>query len=79
MLHAVGGEGGVEGGDHLLAREAEVERDVGGAAIETVEVGVEEEQRALVQAQAFPHAIAEDEAGVEDGDLRFVLGHELCR
>ena len=74
--HAVGGAGCVQGRCHLLAREAEIEHDVPGAAIEAVEVGVEKKQCALVESQAFPNAIAEDEAGVENRDFRLVFRDE---
>lgn len=53
----------------LLARHADVEVYGLGALEEAVEVEVEERELAALQPDAFPHAVADEEAGVEDGDF----------
>lgn len=44
---------------------------------ETIEMLVEEEQRAPVQSQPFPDAIAHDEPAIEERDFRVLPAHEL--
>ncbi len=39
-------------------------------------MGVEEEQRALVEPEAFPDAIAQDEAGIEDRNPGLVFRNQ---
>ncbi len=56
--------------------EPDVEPDFAGAPVEAIEMLVEEQQHASVQAQPFPHAIAHDEAAIEDGDFRVLPSHE---
>ena len=49
-----------------------------GASEESVEVHVEKRENAVVQADAFPNAIAHEEAAVENRDLGVVTGEELA-
>jgi hypothetical protein len=71
ILHAVRVEGLVEALDQFMTAEADVHRDRLGALEQPVEVLVEEGEPPLVDPQAFPHAIAEHEPGIEHRHHRF--------
>ena len=77
MLHVIGGQRCVDRGDHLLARQAEIERDVTRPTVEPLDMRIEEQHRALVKPQPLPHAVAQHEACVEDRDLCLVLWNKL--
>src|ERR1051326_5991956 len=77
-LHTVGFDRASERGTNLLAAHADVERDGARAVEQAVEMRLFEQQGAVVQPQPFPHAIAQHEAGVEDGDLGFAARHHLA-
>jgi hypothetical protein len=62
--------------DHAGTVEADVEIDRSRALEQPVHVGVEADQLALDQAQAFPHAVAQSEARVKDGDHGLVAWEE---
>ena len=62
----------------LVAGEADVEVDRPSAGEQAVEVGLEEDEPALVQPHAFPDAVAEHEAGVEHRNLGLRAGDEVA-
>ena len=57
----------------------DVEIDRRGAREQAVEMAVEVGEHAVVEADALPDAVADEEAGVEDGDLRLVRGGRTRR
>ena len=75
-LHPICGKGLVQCRDDLVPRHADVERDGAGALEQPVEMGIEKQKPALVQAQALPHAIAQHETGVEDRHLGLRTRHD---
>ena len=62
--------------DGVTERQAQIELDLLQPPIEPVQVRLQEHQRAPVEAQALPDAVAQDEAGVEDRHLRLPPRHE---
>jgi hypothetical protein len=76
--HAVAADGLVEGVRQLRARHPDVEAYRLGTLEEPVEVKIEEGELAVVQPEALPHAVPDEKAGVEDGDLRLLPRVELA-
>ena len=56
-------------------RHANIERDLPRSDEEAIDMSVEERKAAVVQAQPFPDAVAENEAGIEDRHLGFGPGN----
>jgi hypothetical protein len=54
----------------LGARESDVETDARCTPIQTLQMSMQEQQRAAMQPQAFPHAVADDETAVKNRDFR---------
>ena len=70
VVHGVGAKAGEEPLGEFVARQADIHVDRLGAFVEPVEMRVEERDAAFDQAQSFPDAVAEHEAGIEDRDDR---------
>ena len=68
-MHAVCIEYGVEAAFQFFARDADIHVDGLRSAPQTVEVPIQEGEAAMMQANAFPYAVAQHEAAVEDADL----------
>ncbi len=68
IVHLVGIEHGKQPANQFIRFDTDVHVDRLGAFIEPFDVLVEERNTAMVQAQAFPHAVAEDEACIEHRD-----------
>ncbi len=66
--HAVGLERLFERDRQRRAVHADVDGDGPGAPEQPVQMGLQEQQPALVQAQSLPDPVAQAEAGVEDRD-----------
>ena len=62
VLHAVGIEAVEQALHQFLRREADVHEDGLGPFIEALDVLAQEGHAALHHAQAFPHAVTQDEA-----------------
>ena len=65
-MHAVGRERAAYLGGERVPVESDIEADLGGALVQTIEVLVQEQQHAVVQPQSFPHPVADHETAVED-------------
>ncbi len=75
-VHAVRRERPVDLGGQLVPAAADVERDGGGALPQPVEVLLQEHGVPGADPQPLPHAVAEDETGVEDAHDRLRARHE---
>lgn len=62
----------------FCAAAADIQRDGAGAVEQPVEMVVEEHEPPLVQRHPFPHAVAEDEAGVERQYAGLVARHHVA-
>src|SRR6516165_6678350 len=71
-------DGMVDGFGHLLAAHGDLEPDGARALIQSVDVFLEPEDLAVVNADAFEDAVAVEEAMVVDADLGVVLVVELA-
>ena len=75
--HAIGRLCFHDGGDHLVPGAGDVQIDRLRRLEQAVDVFVKEGPLAVVKADAFPHAIAQHEAGIVDRDDRLRLGLQL--
>ena len=78
VAHLVGVQAREEPLGQRVARQADIHVDRLGAFVEPVEMRIEEGDAAVDQAQAFPNAVAQHEAGIEDRDDRLVARHEAA-
>ena len=57
---------------------ADIEGDILQPRVQPLQMGLKEQQPAVVQPQPLPHPVAQHEAGVEHRHPRLILGHELA-
>jgi hypothetical protein len=70
IAHAVRIQRPLDLAGELRAVHSDIQADLPGAPVEPIEVLLEEKRRALVQPEPFPDTIADNEAAVEERDLR---------
>ena len=78
IFHAVGIEAIEQALDQFIGLEADVHEDGFRAFIEAFDMRAEEGNATLDQAQAFPHTVAQNEAGVEHRDHCLGPRHQLA-
>lgn len=76
--HRVGIDGGVNPLLQLVAADADIHVDGLGALPQPIEMLIEEGDAAGVDAQAFPHAITQHEAGIEHAHHRLGAEEQLA-
>ena len=77
-MHVVAFHRGLQRRGDAVAVHADVETDGGGAGEEAVEMTVEEREAVVMEPDALPDPVADEEPAVEHGDLRVVAGEELA-
>jgi hypothetical protein len=77
-MHVVGGEAREQPAGQRVARQADLHADRLGALVKPVEMSIQERDAAGHHPKPLPDAVAENEAGVEDGDHRLFARQQLA-
>ncbi len=76
-FHTVAARRFFDDADQLVPGLTDVEVDGAGAVEQAVQVAVEMNERAVVEAEPLPHPVADEKRAVEHRHLRFVSRQEL--
>jgi hypothetical protein len=75
IVHVIGPDGLIECTAQIVSAHANIEGDGFSALEQPIQVFLEEDEDALVQAHGLPNAISHEIAAIKNGDARLIPWH----